>query len=141
MSTSIDETTVDDLILPPERTAILPPDALFERALAVMSQCHLGMCCVLDDQKNILGVLTDGDVRRAMLKFQGPSSALFVKDALSYSNANPIKIGYKTSAREALRIMGEKQVWDLPVVDHNEKFLGIVHLHSITMYLLAQSDS
>lgn len=139
VSISTDNVTAKELLLPPERTPLLATDALFQEALEIMNRMRLGMVCVVDDDRNLQGVITDGDVRRALLRFQGPSGALFSKDALDFAIRDPIVISGETTASDALRLMGEKQVWDLPVVDSGRRLLGVLHLHSITLHLLQSS--
>ena len=53
-----------------------------------MDEYKLGIICIIDDNFKLLGVITDGDLRRAILKSQKPFSAILVDDVIDYSVKN-----------------------------------------------------
>ena len=89
-----------------------------------------------DKDNKLLGILTDGDIRRKLLKVQKPFSAFFVDDALEHAIRSPITILPDDSLIDAISIMDKKQVWDLPVVDKQNALVGLLHLHPAVEALL-----
>ena len=89
-------------------------------------------------KKKLLGVLTDGDLRRKLLKVQKPFSAFFIDDALEHSIRSPIIANPDQTLRFAVEKMEEKQVWDLPVVNTSGILVGLLHLHPAIKALLSR---
>ena len=77
----------------------------------------------------LTGIFTDGDVRRLLIKVQKPFSALLSEDIYKYANKYPLTVRPNIPLYEAIKLMGEKKIWDLPVVNNQSKFLGLLHLH------------
>jgi len=101
-----------------------------------MSALKLGVVCVVDSYNILKGVFTDGDVRRLLLSDQKLLSAIFVDDIIVHSNHNPLVIEENVTITDALKIIEEKKVWDVPVVDKNKKLIGLLHLHRIIKKIL-----
>jgi arabinose-5-phosphate isomerase len=121
---------VSDVLLPPDQVPTLLPTALLKQALEAMNNFCLGVVCIIDDNENLLGIFTDGDVRRLLLKSQKPFAALFVDDIIVHVTSAFTSIGNTVSLRKAVLIMEEKKIWDLPVIDSDTgKFVGLLHLH------------
>ncbi|MBT4718552.1 MAG: CBS domain-containing protein, partial [Rhodospirillaceae bacterium] len=76
MSTSTTR-TIADILLPPEAIPVVPPRTLVKEALEKMSASKLGLACIVDDDGCLIGLFTDGDLRRLLLRSQKPLSALF----------------------------------------------------------------
>ncbi len=90
--------------------------------LITMSAKGFGCVCVVDDNKKMQGIITDGDLRRTMC-----NDFLLLK-AWQIMTKNPVTISPDTLAVEALRIMNEKKITALFVVE-NKVPLGILHMH------------
>ena len=130
MSISTTDLKVKDVLLPPDRIPVLPPTTMLKQALEEMNKFRLGVVCVTDEEGELLGIFTDGDVRRLLLKSQKPFAALFVDDIIVHANPTPTSIGDNTLLKEAIELMEAKEIWDLPVVaEDSGKFLGLLHLH------------
>jgi arabinose-5-phosphate isomerase len=84
----------------------------------------------------LLGILTDGDIRRKLLKVQKPFSAFLIDDALDHAIRHPIVIHPDKTLVYAVELMDQKQVWDLPVVNNEGVLLGLLHLHPAVQALL-----
>ena len=97
-------------------------EALFE-----MSSKALGMTCVVDDNKAMLGLFTDGDLRRALDSEHNIQSTA-ISEVMT---KNPQYIDAEILAAEALSIMEEKQISALVVVDSNNRPTGVLHLHDL----------
>ena len=90
--------------------------------------------CIVNQSQELLGLITEGDLRRKLLKVQKPFSAFFVDDALIHSKRDPITCLPIDNLKEVVQLMGEKQIWDLPVVE-NKKLIGLVNLHTLVKYI------
>jgi arabinose-5-phosphate isomerase len=101
--------------------------ASMAEAVAEMSAKRLGMTCVVDEAGRLLGVLTDGDLRRRMLRTERPMDGS-VDDAMSRA---PSTIGAAALAAEALRAMEERRITSLPVVDERGTLLGVIQIHDL----------
>jgi arabinose-5-phosphate isomerase len=98
------------------------PDVIYE-----MSRKKLGMTAVIDGEK-LLGVISDGDLRRLLEKRGKDVLDLTASECMT---AKPRTIGANEFAATALALMEEKKITSLVVVDNQSKLLGIVHLHDL----------
>ncbi|MBH09543.1 MAG: CBS domain-containing protein [Candidatus Marinimicrobia bacterium] len=127
---------VRDVMMTPDQFPIIKKTILFKEALEEMGNYGLGTVCIVDNNNKLCGILTDGDIRRKLLKVQKPFSAFFVDDASLHSITEPICCKASDLLYNAVTIMGEKNVWDLPVVNKDQKLLGLLHLHPAIKILL-----
>ena len=86
---------------------------------------------LLQFHSQLIGILTDGDLRRLLLTRQNPLPALLVTPAIEFGHASPTSIQGEQSLTEAATLMHDKQIWDLPVVDGSKKLLGLIHRHDV----------
>jgi DeoR family transcriptional regulator, catabolite repression regulator len=137
MSTPRNESLlVGDVMLSTERFPVIAKNVILKEALESMGKYKLGIACIVDDDRKLLGVLTDGDIRRKLLKVQKPFSALFVDDALDHAIHEPATTRAQDTLVQSVELMGKKQIWDLPVVDDAGKLVGLLHLHPAVQALL-----
>jgi len=115
--------------------------SLLIEALETMNRAHLGIVCVIDGEGRLMAVLTDGDVRRMLLKNQKPFSAFFGDDVIDHSVKEPISVNPKMSLEVAVILMENKKIWDLPVVDEEKKLVGLFHLHNALKVILEEDSS
>ncbi|MFK7766538.1 MAG: SIS domain-containing protein [Mariniblastus sp.] len=101
--------------------------------IAQISQKGLGAVFVVSDADEVLGILTDGDLRRIIEQAAEQTEGNVLDEPLSnHMTADPKSIGNDALAAEALRLMEESGITVLPVVDHaNEKLVGVIHLHDL----------
>ncbi|HEX3371432.1 MAG TPA: KpsF/GutQ family sugar-phosphate isomerase [Candidatus Acidoferrales bacterium] len=99
------------------------PDVIYE-----MSKKGLGMTTVLNEQGGLAGILTDGDLRRLM---QQRGAATLDLMAGECTTKNPQTITPGELAGSALRIMEERKITSLVVVDGERRPVGVVHLHDL----------
>jgi len=138
MSTEINRNKpVEEVMIPLDKFPVLPESILFKEALEAMSRFNLGIACITNAEGKLLGLVTDGDVRRKLLKIQKPFSALFVDDALDHCIKSPITIASSTKLIDAVDLMEKKHVWDLPVIDASGQLLGLLHLHPAVKAILS----
>ncbi len=127
---------VSEVMMPLDRMAVIGEAVIMKEALEKMQQFHLGIACIVDDENNLLGILTDGDIRRKLLKIQKPFSALLVDDALEYAIRSPMTTQLDMTLEDAIVLMGDKKIWDLPVVNSQGMLVGLLHLHPAIQALL-----
>lgn len=131
-----EDMVVGQLMLDLDKFPVVGFRTLFKEALEMMSDAGLGIVCVVDDDGALYGILTDGDIRRKLLKVQKPFSAMFIEDVVLHSVKSPVTIGPDSSIKSAVDLMGLKKVWDLPVVDDCNKLVGLLHLHPVVEMFL-----
>jgi len=108
--------------LPLVSTATGMRDVIYE-----MSRKGLGMTCVTDGDGTLVGIITDGDLRRKMAADQNVLD-LRANDVMT---PNPITIGRSTMAAEALNILERRKITSIVVVDDRRRIEGVVHLHDL----------
>jgi arabinose-5-phosphate isomerase len=116
---------VADLFLNNEKPAVLPGQQLKEVILEMTSK-RLGITAVVDEENNLVGIITDGDLRRMLEKntnIEGISASQIM-------TGKPRTIGPDELAIEALDLLRKNEISQL-VVTNNGKYLGIIHLHDL----------
>jgi arabinose-5-phosphate isomerase len=108
--------------IPLVQTSTGMPDVIHE-----MSNKRLGMTCVVDGGQTLVGIITDGDLRRKMSRER---NVLDLR-ATDVMTANPITIGRTTLAAEALNILERRKITSIVVVDGACHVEGVVHLHDL----------
>lgn len=103
------------------------PDARMPEVIHEMSSKRLGMTCVVEGDGRLAGVVTDGDLRRHML----PGTDLLEQRARDVMTARPVTIGREMLAVEALRLMEQRKITAVVVVDAAGIAEGVVHLHDL----------
>ena len=120
--------SVADVMLPLDKTPKTNGRTLLKEALDIMDNHRLGIVCVVNADGNLDGLITDGDLRRLLSNVQKPLAALMSDDVIVHAIRSPTTVAGPTPLREAVEIMGKKQIWDLPVVNQG-KLQGLLHLH------------
>lgn len=127
---------INDVMLNLDQFPVLSNNVILKESLEEMNNYKIGIVCIVDKNNKLIGVLTDGDIRRKLLKVQKPFSALLVDDAILYSERNPITIRPDDRLKDSVKIMGLKQIWDLPVTNESGVLVGLLHLHPAIKVLL-----
>jgi len=127
---------VSDVMMGLDRIPAIEENVILKEALEEMGRNRLGIACIVNGDNKLLGILTDGDIRRKLLKVQKPFSAFFVDDALDHAIRSPMTIKPGDTLIHAVDVMGQKQIWDLPVVDDKGTLVGLLHLHPAVQTLL-----
>ena len=117
---------------------LAPKKMLLKEALEEMGRHALGISCVIDNDGRLLGILTDGDIRRKLLKIQKPFSAFFADDAIDHAVKDPFIINPDETLSAAVQLMESKKIWDLPVVNNDNLLVGLLHLHPVVKALLSK---
>lgn len=99
----------------------------FTDVIELITQYKLGMAMILNDNGELSGVLTDGDIRRTLMKYHETSS-LVIKDIMTQ---NPKRISANSYGASALNLMEKYSITALAVVDENNRPIGVVHIHDL----------
>ena len=109
-------------------TPAVSATANIQQTILEMTSKRLGCTVVLNDKKKVLGIITDGDLRRMLEKVSPPDfSTLQAKDIMT---ENPKTIEQDCLAVKALEIMREGSITQLVVME-KDTYLGIIHLHDL----------
>src|SRR2546426_164630 len=93
-----------------------------------MSSKALGMTCVVDGEDALLGIITDGDLRRQMER----TSDILNLTAAQVMTRDPVTVARTTLAVEALNIMERRKITSIVVADDGgTRVAGVVHLHDL----------
>jgi arabinose-5-phosphate isomerase len=98
------------------------PEVIYE-----MSNKGLGMTCVVDDGGRLIGVITDGDLRRLMAR----GGDFLNQTAGEVTRGEPITIRPDMLAAEALLVLEQRKITSVVVVDAARRVQGVVHLHDL----------
>ena len=104
------------------------PQTPMNDVLEEMSGKKLGMTCVLDPNKRLLGIITDGDLRRMLQKFGNTFHEKSAKDCMT---AHPVTIDKEDLATKALNLMEERKITSLIVTNSEGGVEGLIHLHDL----------
>ena len=127
--------SVSSVMLRPGSFPIIQTDTIFQEALEAMTNYSIGVACIVNSS-TLVGILTDGDIRRTLLSSQKPLSALFVDDAFLFSAKHPTTIYMGSDLKSAVHLMEKHKIWDLPVVYTANSLVGLLHLHPAIKSLL-----
>ena len=109
--------------MPRVAAAAKMPDVIYE-----MSAKGLGMTTVVDAEGRLAGILTDGDLRRLMQQRGAETLSLVAGDCMT---RGPRTIAPGELAGAALRVMEERKITSLVVIDPERRPLGVLHLHDL----------
>lgn len=100
----------------------------YSKILQEISDKKLGFTCVVNKNKQLVGVITDGDLRRMQLKSGQETHSKLAKDIM---NSSPKLIDEKALAYEALKIMEEHRISDLIIASEDKKLIGVIDLKDL----------
>ncbi len=99
------------------------PDVIYE-----MSKKGLGHTAVVEDSERLVGVISDGDLRRFLQREAARALSLTAADCMTRT---PATIGRHELATRALNLMEARKITSLLVVDSNGRLEGVVHIHDL----------
>lgn len=109
------------------KASIISPDASIAEAMAQLDKAATGTLLICNPDRSLVGVLTDGDFRRAILRRKS-----MTEPCVTIASAQPITANFPVLPPEALRLMNEHDVSQLPVVDHEGRVQKLVLRKDIT---------
>lgn len=119
---------VRDLMHTGDALPVVEPDTLMTDAIMEISSKRLGVTAVVDSDRKVIGIITDGDLRRGI---QRHGKAFFDMKTGEVMTKNPKTISADELAAKALAIMEEKSITSLIVPDEEGRIEGIIHIHDI----------
>lgn len=120
---------VEDVMHKEDECAFISPSSTLRESVIAMTKKPLGAACIIDENKNLLGIITDGDIRRLLQQHIELDRAT----ASEIMTKSPVKISPEASLAEAVKLMEERpsKLSVLPIVDSENRALGLVRLHDI----------
>ncbi|MDR1169118.1 MAG: KpsF/GutQ family sugar-phosphate isomerase [Heliobacteriaceae bacterium] len=118
---------VQDLMLTGAKLPITGENTAFSEVIGVITQYKLGMVMVVDENYRLTGVMTDGDIRRTLIKYKDISS-LCVKEVMT---ADPKRISPQDYCASALNLMEKYSITALAVADDTGRPVGVIHIHDL----------
>jgi arabinose-5-phosphate isomerase len=120
---------VEALMHAGEKCPTVLPTTIMRDVIYEMSRKGLGMTCVVDADTALLGIITDGDLRRHMER----GSEILGMTAADVMTRSPISVARTTLAAEALNIMEQRKITSIVVADGDrpKRVAGVVHLHDL----------
>lgn len=104
------------------------PDTPMNQVLYEISNKRLGLTTIVDEQDHLLGIFTDGDLRRLIDKQQGFNVNLPVSEVMT---KKPSTISQEARAVEALQQLNQKKISQFVVVDDQNKVIGVISMHDL----------
>lgn len=108
------------------RNALVNSDATLEQAIEVLDKAALRIALVVDSKDKLLGTLTDGDVRRALLKHLSLETPV-----AEVMNSHPKTAEKSWTKNRILAVMEKYELLQLPMVDGAGRVVGLANLHDI----------
>ncbi len=119
---------VADLMHTGDALPVVSPDTSMTEAVVEISSGRLGVTLVADGERKILGIVTDGDLRRGIQRW---GKGVFDLKASEVMTRNPKTIAEDELAAKALSLMEKHSITSLVVPDREGRAKGIIHLHDI----------
>ncbi len=118
---------VTEVMLAGKDIPVIAPDAPATEAIKVLNDKNIGVVLVVDGAKKVLGIVTDGDIRRAFVRAQVISQL----NTAQLMTEDPICIDSSRLAADALSIMQTHEITALPIINDDGTILGLLHLHNL----------
>jgi arabinose-5-phosphate isomerase len=123
---------VEQLMHGGDQRPMVPAETPMADVMAEMSRKSFGMTCVVEAGDRLVGIITDGDLRRHMLAAQqGAAPSILERRAGEVMTRNPVTVTRGMLAVEALRLMEERKITSIVVVGADQQVEGIIHLHDL----------
>ncbi len=119
---------VEDLMHTGDQIPRVPEDAFMKEVILEMTGKRLGMTTVVDQEGRLRGVITDGDLRRALQKV---GDGLLSRRASEFMTRDPKLIGREELAARAVQVMEQYAITSLIIVDREGRPEGVIHLHDL----------
>ena len=118
---------ISSLMSKNEQLPLIYADMKFKDFMFIITSKKLGVGIVVDDNEKLLGIITDGDLRRACEL--GPQ--VFDKNAFDIMISNPKVVNENILAYDALQFMENFNITSLVVTKENNKVVGLIHIHDL----------
>ncbi|NOR21511.1 MAG: KpsF/GutQ family sugar-phosphate isomerase [Candidatus Aminicenantes bacterium] len=119
---------IENLMHKGRKVARVSQETPMKAVLEEITRKKLGMTCVIDKQERLLGIITDGDLRRLIQKF---GKNLLQKTAQDCMTPNPVTIDKADLATKGLNLMEKNKITSLIIKNKKGGIEGIIHLHDL----------
>lgn len=119
--------SVSELMITGDKLPLAFEDDSFSDVIELITQKKLGIAVLIDRRGKMTGVLTDGDIRRTLIKYPHIQNLR----AIDVMTANPKTIAPHELAAKALHLMEKYSITALTITDENKKPVGILHIHDL----------
>lgn len=119
--------SVSELMIKGDKLPLAFEDDKFTDVIELITQKKLGLAIITDKNCKMTGVLTDGDIRRTLIKYPNVQN-LKVIDVMT---ANPKTISPHELAAKALHLMEKYSITALAITDERKKPVGVLHIHDL----------
>ncbi len=119
---------IENLMHEGRKVARVSQETPMKAVLEEITRKKLGMTCVIDKQERLLGIITDGDLRRLIQKF---GKNLLQKTAQDCMTPNPVTIDKADLATKGLNLMEKNKITSLIIKNKKGGIEGIIHLHDL----------
>lgn len=120
--------TVSDVMRSGMEIPVVRLKTVYQDIVAEIDQKRLGFTCVVTEQGSLCGIITDGDIRRTLVRWEKDA---FQRQAHELMTADPKTISSDSLAVEALKIMETHAISDLLILDHKQMPVGVIHLKDL----------
>jgi arabinose-5-phosphate isomerase len=128
---------VSDIMVTDNNLAVVQANTKLTEALITMTSKSLGMLAIIDQNNTILGIFTDGDLRRLFNQNSSSNSKLNIKELSELNiqdvmNSQCITVKANTLAASAWQIIRDHKINGLLVTDGDNKLIGMLNIHTLT---------
>lgn len=118
---------VDDIMRTGHRFSKVRPTTRVKDVLLAVTKARCGSACVVNEKGKLIGIFTDGDLRRHL-----KSGSAFLNDMVKdVMTKNPTTILHDHLAAEAMRVLQEKRIDEVPVVDNKRRSVGLLDVQDL----------
>jgi arabinose-5-phosphate isomerase len=118
---------VEDIMRMRAGNPIVNQDKKIKDVLIAITRARAGSASIVDKKGKLVGIFTDGDLRRHLEK----DSNLAIRKVKDVMTKNPSVVKKDTLAVEALRILQEKKIDEVPVVDKKKRPVGLLDVQDL----------
>lgn len=118
---------VEDIMRKGKANPIVKEDTKIKNVLLKITEARAGSASVINKKGALIGIFTDGDLRRHL----GVDAALPVRRVREVMTKNPITISKDMLAADAFRILREKKIDEIPVVDNKRRPIGLIDVQDL----------
>lgn len=116
------------------QSSVVAPHHTITQSVEAINRGGIRLALVLDDDQHLLGLITDGDIRRALLSHKD-----FTSSVTTIMNQKPYVAMAGATPTEMIAIMREHSILHVPVVDKNKKLISVETFQELTNYKAAKS--
>jgi len=119
---------VKDLMRTGKGHPIVNKDTPVKQVLMKITTARAGCCSVIDSKGKLVGIFTDGDLRRHL---KGDGGAILKGQVSRYATKSPVTIDEEQLASDALNMIRSKKIDELPVVDNKGRAVGLLDIQDL----------